>query len=183
MCVLCGSIGPSWPADPSAPHVRPLATSRFPSSMTPYFMFARTTTPRLPSMRKTHEGAIWCRSATGPQSPRCGCRARPISSSGSRIGVSASWRQPGVCQLHLGSHREIRKNGGDECFRDRADLEQRVLVRSPTRSFCGFTEAFDDGLIAVDQTKRWIECLLMIRCTGVRASSPSSARARCVSFT
>ncbi len=40
-----------------------------------------------------------------------------------------------------------------------------------------------DSAYREDQPKRWIECVLTIRCTGVRASSPSCATARWVSFT
>lgn len=72
--------------------------------MTPYFMFARTTTPRLPSMRK-------------PKKARYGAVVRPVLEA---LGAVPS--------------------------------ETDQLVRSPTRSFCGFTEALNDGLIAVDQT-------------------------------
>ena len=56
-----------------------------------------------------------------------------------------------IRQLQIRSEREIHENRGDERFRDRADLEQRVLVRSPTRSLGGFPEALDDGLIAIDE--------------------------------
>ena len=41
----------------------------------------------------------------------------------------------------------------------------------------------DASFYSEDQPKRWIECVLTIRCTGVRASSPSCATARWVSFT